>query len=470
MNYGVVGISVGLIVASGAAQPMVPAGFTVRLIAPLLDGTIPQVEAIEDPRYGTGVVTASANAATELVTFRLVEPSGAIRVIGTETLSDQDTTFLRVVRVRLAPTEAFGALLHASIVVQSFSKSILLTVDPSASVTRRFESSTGDTALDFDFGSIDGEPALLLLDGNSNGGSRLAYADEAYAIFQTSTNSVPPGRTDTDAQGLRLDVSGAYGGGLLLADTDDSDLRSAIYELDDVGAGGSYRAIFGPVPWSQRRYGDLDIVDVGSFGSVVYVTETLVDEIQQVAPDGTHTTWATGFAGIDSLSISPDGESMYVADLNGVWLIRPEGAEPGPTVLAQDPSTPGGTPMTGDPVASGRVIFNEPVSFTDADVTITDRTGTPVAFDASGSGSQFMIIGFAQPLFNDVYTITIADTLTSLATGQPLDGDNDGVAGADAVLTLEHRCAADPANPPFVYDLSDIDAFITAFSSGCATP
>jgi len=157
---------------------------------------------------------------------------------------------------------------------------------------------------------------------------------------------------------------------------------------------------------------------------------------------------------------------MYVADLNGVWLIRPEGNEPGPAVLAQDPSTPDASPMTGDAVSALRVIFTEPVSFVDADVTITDELGSPVAFDASGSGSQFMIIGLADPLEHDTYTVTLADTITSVETGQALDGDNDGVAGVDAVLSFSHACEAD-CNLDGVLNIDDIDCFVAGFLAGC---
>ena len=100
--------------------------------------------------------------------------------------------------------------------------------------------------------------------------------------------SVPAGRIDTDVWGMQRDVTGLYGGGILLADTDDNDQRSAIYELRDVMTGGAYRTI-ASVNWNTRRYGDLAIAAAGDFGGVVYITETLSNQIQQVAPDGTHT-------------------------------------------------------------------------------------------------------------------------------------------------------------------------------------
>ncbi|MBZ0172262.1 MAG: copper resistance protein CopC, partial [Phycisphaerales bacterium] len=254
----------------------------------------------------------------------------------------------------------------------------------------------------------------------------------------------------------------------LVADSDCNGTGlSTVWSLSNILGGGDYNAVGVGVSCATRLYGDLDFEPAGSFGGIAYVTEKVTDEIQQVAPDGTHTTWATGFVGIDSLSISPDGESMYVADLNGVWLIRPDGNEPGPALVCHDPSSSGGTVLAGGPVSSARLIFSEPVSFDDSDVTVTDADGLPVGFDASGSVSQFMIIGFVQPLDADVYTISVADTVTAVATGQALDGDNDGVAGGTAQVVLTHRCAADVAEPGGLLDLADVNAFVGAFLNNC---
>ncbi|MDX2147037.1 MAG: hypothetical protein SFZ23_05895 [Planctomycetota bacterium] len=290
--------------------------------------------------------------------------------------------------------------------------------------------------------------------------------NQQFVVTITNQDSDPPARTDTDVQGFRRDLTGLYGGGVLIADTDDTDQLSAIYELVSIEAGGTYRAIYGPVSWSTKRYGDLDIAVAGDFGGVIYVTETLTDQIQRVTPDGIHTTWATGFNGIDSLSISPDGNSMYVSDLNGVWLIRRSGSEPGPVVLATDPSVPTGSHLSGNPVSSFRLVFNEPVTFTDADVTITNSSGQPVVFDASGSGSQFMLIGLATPLFADTFTVTVADSVRSVGTGESLDGDNDGFSGGDAVLRFAHACPAD-FNNDGVSDFFDYLDFVVAFDAGC---
>lgn len=70
----------------------------------------------------------------------------------------------------------------------------------------------------------------MLLDRNLTNGTTLARMDTDYQVTVVAQNSVPPGRTDTDVWGMQRDVTGLYGGGILLADTDDNDQR-AIYEL-----------------------------------------------------------------------------------------------------------------------------------------------------------------------------------------------------------------------------------------------
>ncbi|MEQ9096547.1 MAG: hypothetical protein RIE32_09815 [Phycisphaerales bacterium] len=460
--------------AAALAQPEVPDGFTIRRIAPLLDGEPPRMEAIQDPDgFGTGVVTATLSDG--VTTFRLVSPSGTISVLGT-TLVDGGTFVSRVAFDRAG---IFDSPLNATIVSGSEPRPFgnttrFVTIDRDGTVRERWleGASSDQTAYNFTItnGQAGNPVGAVLLDADATNGTKLARMDTGYAVSVVDPDSVPASRSDTDVVGMQVDLSGRYGGGVLLADTDNTDSRTAIYELRDVDGGGSYRAIYGPVSWSLRRYGDLALATdgllAGPSGGLLYVTETLTDEVQTVEPDGTHTTWATGFTDIDALSISPDGQSMYVSDNFGVWLIRQSGIEPGPVVIETSPSVPARSTLTGAPVTSLRIIFNEPVSFDDADVTIIDGDGNPVAFDASGSGSQFMLIGLGAPLDGDAYTVTIADSVRSIATGEALDGDRDGVAGGDAQLIFAHACQAD-FDGDGELTIFDFLAFQNAFDAGC---
>ena len=451
------------------AQPQVPSGFSATRISTV--DTNPKLFAIDDPEgFGVGVISASAS--NGVAVFQLLTPSGSSLPIATYIDPLINTGQANgIYRVRVAPPGPGGGLLHASIVVKPASQfgTRYVTISTSGQVTELFTRVTTGQSIGFDFefgGGVAGNPSSAVLYDRFGPPTELAVLTDQLTLNIILPDSVPTGRTDIDIMGFSRDVTGSYGGGILIAESSLMfEQRSAIYELRDATAGGTYRPI-SDVPVSTRRYRDLDIAAAGSFGGVAYVTEVLTDEVQQVAPDGSHSTWATGFVGIGSLSISPDGESMYVADQNGVWLVRPIGNEPGPAVVTTDPSVPDGSKITGQPVDAIRIILSEPVSFLDTDVSITDSGGQPVGFDVSGSGSSFMIIGLAEPLSGNTYTVTLADSITSVSTGQPLDGDNDGVAGEDAILTFIHNCAADQ-NFDGMISPADFSAWVANFNLGC---
>jgi len=461
------GLALTLAPAAALAQPQVPDGFTIRQIAPLLDGVVPRLEAVSDSQYGFGVVSVSISG--QILTVRKIDRTGDIAVIG---VLDSPAP-LEQIFVAQDQTGVFGGLLHLSYVDRTDCPTIstIVTVDADGVFTTVLETDRAEDwglRLAFSDGAAGLPIGGILHDGcKSGGGNALLSLETGYAVRVEAPDSNPPGRTDMDIRELQQDSTGLYGGGILIADTDVNDDRlSAIYELREVLSGGTFRAITEVVGTSVRQYSDMAIEDEGTFGGVIYVGEQLTSTIQTVDPTGLHQVWATGFQGSPRLAIAPDGQSMYVADESGVWLIRPSGAEPGPVVLATDPSTPAGSTLSGAPVTSLRIIFNEPVDFTDADVTITDKDGDPVAFDASGSGSQFMLIGLGAPLDGDTYTVTIADTVRSVATGEQFDGDRDGVAGGDAELVFAHACRADFDGDGSL-TLFDFLAFQNAFDAGC---
>ena len=95
-------------------------------------------------------------------------------------------------------------------------------------------------------------------------------------------------------------------------------------------------------------------------------------------------------------------------------------------------------------VSKERILFTEPVSFGSSDVSITNLNEAQVPFSLTGSGTDLMKISFGAVLFNDTYTITIADRVTSVATLVALDGDGDAAAGGDAVISMHHALWAAP--------------------------
>lgn len=466
------GFLMAVAIAAGAttAQPDVPDEFTARLIAPRLENITPRLSAIDDPRFGTGVLTGIFNN-NGLLTVRLVEPAGTIRLIASVQMNDfiGSGPITGVRRIRLDERNLIDGQIQVIVIRETnHVRSRYLTLDEDGRSTVWW--TTGDD-LNYDFTLAAGPPhdpyAAVLYDGDAGGGSRLSTMDRDFALTTRRSNSVPPGRTDLDVNGMQADVTGLYGGGVLLADCDiNTDDWSGVYHLSSPETGGTYMLLGNLLRTSQRCLTDLDITDQGTFGNILYVTEARSNEVKTIDPSGTYETWAGGFNGPSSLSLARDGESMYVADIFGVWLIRRSGNEPGPVVLASEPNAVGGPELTGDPASFFRVIFNEPVTFTDADITITDRLGQPVPFDASGSNSQFMLIGLGEPLFGDTYTVTIADSVTSVATGEPLDGDKDGFAGGDAVLEFTHRCPGD-FNGDETINTLDVLQFLNAWNAGC---
>ena len=114
---------------------------------------------------------------------------------------------------------------------------------------------------------------------------------------------------------------------------------------------------------------------------------------------------------------------------------------------------------TGPGIEELRLLWSEPVVFSDEDITVTNEDSNSVSFIESvwNSNPMIMAITFDKPLLNDEYTITIADSVVSSTTGYAIDGDNDGTAGGDAVLVMEHRQRHDSDNDNDIdfYDLAD---------------
>jgi hypothetical protein len=77
---------VALICGGALANPELPPGFSARLIAPVLDGVMPELSAIDHPSFGSGVV--SATVANNIATFRLISPAGVISNLGTYSIDN----------------------------------------------------------------------------------------------------------------------------------------------------------------------------------------------------------------------------------------------------------------------------------------------------------------------------------------------------------------------------------------------
>lgn len=131
----------------------------------------------------------------------------------------------------------------------------------------------------------------------------------------------------------------------------------------------------------------------------------------------------------------------------------------GPVVIMMEPRTTHDGVHTG---ASGldylRILWSEPIIFAASDVNITDENGQAVEFTVSGNSSTLMTIRFTKKLLYDMYTVTVSDSACSLISGYPIDGDDSGVAGGDAVIIMEHRMRSDFDNNNRV-NLADLAIF-----------
>ena len=137
---------------------------------------------------------------------------------------------------------------------------------------------------------------------------------------------------------------------------------------------------------------------------------------------------------------------------------------PGPVLLMREPWVMDDDVHTGSGIEELCLLWSEPVLFSDEDITITNEDGNSVPFISSEwySSPMVMAISFkydelSEALKNDKYTITIADSVVSSTTGYAIDGDNNGTAGGDAVLIMEHRERHDSDNDNDIdlYDLAN---------------
>jgi len=136
-----------------------------------------------------------------------------------------------------------------------------------------------------------------------------------------------------------------------------------------------------------------------------------------------------------------------------------DSANPGPQFIMRSPRVASGGVHTNETgIGSVRLLFDEPLVFDSDDVTVEDENSQSVTAYSTGSGSEFMVITFDEPLFANTYTITVHDTALGAISSNAIDGDNNGTAGGDYVFTMEHRQRHDSDNDDDIdlFDLSEL--------------
>lgn len=474
------------------AQLTVPAGFSYDQLSPRIDNITPRIEAIRNPAYGTGVVSASIS--NGILTVRRIS-SGQVSVLGTRAVP---TPLAYIADLRFDTTGNFGNALYVSVASNEITvyTNEFFRVDANGTITSVGTIGGPNNAgvsctLDFTPGGAGGYAAgAYMPDQNGQGLLSAFWRWTAPSTFtELSPNLIVPGQTDMDARGVEFDRGGAYSNRLILVDTDaNNSARSGVYTLSPALAWGT---IVAPVSSNTLYIRDLAMSNAASsaLGNQLYVLDAAGDRVASVSPTGTITTFASGFTvanqydsesdGAASLSIAEDGNTMYVADTGGIWRIRRTSDVPGPVLVMREPSTPNNVPFTNpEGVAFTRLLWSAPLTFAAGDISVTRAGGANVPFSVSGSGTAFMLISFAQPLLNDVYTITVRDTARG-AGNTPIDGDANGVAGGTLIFTMSHgtciprSCPADLDNgtgsgvPDEGVTIEDLLFFLQHFELGC---
>jgi tetratricopeptide (TPR) repeat protein len=320
---------------AGKVQITVPSGFAVDLLAAGFDGPSPRLEAIRDADYGTGVMAALVDEGTVYV-YRVSESAVELFAAGRGFPRPSSRR-----NVRFDPTGHFGGQLHITVSYAPPGEP-----EPAVWITTAIlrVSETGEIAHVGSYGSLD-EPLTLEFEFSSgaggyapgaflpdlfrtfDGNAGLYHLDCAGNLTRLVQNLVPPGRTKLDVWAVEFDPTGRYGSYLTMADSDTAvDYVAAVYQLrPDL----TWIELTAPVSTDKRFYSDLAFSVGGSFGEKLYVAECVQGEIIRVLPNGEDEPFASGFEfrtsegwNIGSITVSDDGEHMYVSDAKGIYHIH----------------------------------------------------------------------------------------------------------------------------------------------------
>lgn len=304
-------------------QIRVPAGFEVATLAGSTRADVPRIEAVRNAKYGSGVIAAFMDS-TDLRVLRVREAS-----VQVTTTSGFPAGSL-VTDLRFDTSREFGNRLYLTVVSPErlggpLGVSQFYLVAPDGSVERLLVLGSEKDPLNFvmDFtADVDGyRPGVYLFDRDSGGGNSLYHVAGDLTVNLLGRDVLPPGRTDIDPMGMEFDQTGTFGGRLTIADADARDdlcgvliMRSDL-AMDEVGS---------PVPLSRREYSDMALSPGGDLGRWLFVTDRVEQFVFAVGGDGAHEPFAKGFNGIESLTVSADGNRMYVSDADGVHRIQAE--------------------------------------------------------------------------------------------------------------------------------------------------
>jgi hypothetical protein len=177
---------------------------------------------------------------------------------------------------------------------------------------------------------------------------------------------------------------------------------------------------------------------------------------------------ATAFNRIEISFIGTQPDPGFVFD-----QFRANTTIPGPTLLTYQPDH---VDRNEAGIFQAQLYWSEPVTIATTDVVVAadQATGPLVPCDVTGSGTHITTITFTgqpggvdldvpSPLLRGRYAITVLDTARASANNASIDGDADGVAGGNALITVNHTSVADLDEDRDV-DLIDFALFQASFT------
>jgi len=306
-----------------AAGITVPAGFeSDLLVSPLPSGFLHQIEAVRNPAYGSGVVIA-VTSGNGFKIARVDQGGGStLATIGPFPAGAQLLT------IRFDGAGSFGKRLFASVFHNggdqpfNYRTDVVMIESNGAFATiASFGTKTSPMAMHFDTTRFNAQfpDGMYLLDGDSTAGAAMYHLRPDGTSTLLAADIRPSGRTDLDPRGFEFGPTGLYGQFPTLADSDDDDGITAIYQWKGNLTVG---AIVAPVSIATREFGDMAFSPGGAFGDRLYVTDRVAKKVLAVSVRGQFADFASGFNNVQSISVDGDGEQMFVSDNDGVYRIR----------------------------------------------------------------------------------------------------------------------------------------------------
>lgn len=316
-------VSHGLLITNTYSVIIVPDGLFADKIYEQTSGSKKRIEAIRNYVYGEGVMAAAMDGG--VVTVHRIDDYSNEVIASFQAASSVG----RVGTIRFDTTGIFGNDLFLSLLLNDDLSGAIDSTDlvkissgGEASIVGELGSVADKVMALFDFsdGTSGYDVGAYLVDIQNPGGTSLYFMDSTYAMIELANDLLPSGRTDIDMSGIEFDKTGLYGNFLTDADTDaNSDGITVIIQLTPELV---WEELSEPVSPSSMYYWDIAFSSGGAIAQALYITDAVSDSVMKVDPNGVHSEFATGFNGIYSLTISDDGEHMYVSDSDGVYHIH----------------------------------------------------------------------------------------------------------------------------------------------------